>query len=274
MYIIAEIGSNCFKTQDDTKNLNNALKQIEIAKECGASAVKFQYLTSQDLFNETVKGIKQIEMPREWLQALKRHCNAVDIDFMCSAFSVEGFEIVEPFVEMHKLASPELHDPDLRNYLFKNELPVMFSLGCCPLEDDYIWLSAMRKDIDIPMECVSKYPADMHDYDIMPLHDLMITKNISWGLSDHTLTTDMAIMANKAGASCFEKHVDFLYDERITPDSSTSIDAKQFKQYCDELRKSYKFTSNYLKRRAKAMYGRIIGSNGRYYRPVNLKAET
>lgn len=267
MYIIAEIGSNCFKSKNNVENLNNALSQIVRAKECGASAVKFQFFTAQDLYGETRPEVKMYEMPADWLPALKARCNAADIDFMCSAFSIEGFEQVDKFVEMHKLASPEFCDPTLRDYLFRGDKPVMFSLGCCPVEDNHLWVDSCRKDIDVAMECVSLYPAGISDYNLAPIHDISVKKGLSWGLSDHTLNAGTAIMAQKLGATCFEKHVDLMLDETITPDTCVSISAKQFKSYCSSLRSSQRDFSNDLKRTAKLKYGRIL-RNGGCYRPM------
>jgi sialic acid synthase SpsE len=279
MYIIAEIGSNCFKTDNESYNLNNALRQIELAGRAKASAVKFQYFTSQDLFGEEVEGVEKVSMPRDWLPRLKQHCDAVDIDFMCSAFSIEGFLEVDPYVEMHKLASPELYDKHLREWLFKNTKPIMFSLGCCPTEDHKIWLDLIRPTVDVAMECVSKYPATMYDYDLLPMYEHMKTKGISWGLSDHTLGFSTALQAKSLGASVFEKHVDFLFDQTETPDRSTSINGKSFAEYCKEIRttparytRPARYTSDELKRQAKAMYARIANKDDKYYRPV--KAET
>ena len=151
----------------------------------------------------------------------------------------------------------------------------MFSLGCWPTEHHKMWLDLFRAEIDIAMECVSKYPATMYDYDLLPMYELMKTKGIEWGLSDHTLGVATAMEAKKLGACVFEKHVDFLFDETITPDRSTSINGDAFKIYCKQLRSiRSRHTSNELKRQANAMYARIPNENNEYYRPVNQKAKT
>ena len=143
----------------------------------------------------------------------------------------------------------------------------MFSLGCCPTEDNHAWVKHCRNAVDVAMECVSKYPANISDYNLAPIYDLSVTKGFSWGLSDHTLNADTAIMAQKFGATCFEKHVDLMCDEIITPDTCVSISAKQFKAYCYALRSSQRDSANELKRNAKLKYGRIL-RNGGYYRPM------
>ena len=98
-YIIADIGSN---HRDD---LGLAKAQIASAKEAGIDAVKFQFYTHRALYG--FEGKAEYEMPVSWLEPLASHCRSHDIDFMCSAFSVVGYRLVDPFVN-GIVADPEI----------------------------------------------------------------------------------------------------------------------------------------------------------------------
>ena len=59
--------------------------------------------------------------------------------------------------------------------------------------------------------------------------------NCITGLSDHTLTNITAVTSVALGAKVIEKH--FILDKLInSPDSTFSLDEKEFKQFVDDIR--------------------------------------
>lgn len=226
--IVAEIGSNFAKFEDPDENLECAFEQMMAAKNCGATAVKFQYFQPYDLFGHDIddeKGkILASFVPRLTdIPKLADVANSLKIEFMCSAFSVLGYEYVDQYVSRHKLASPEYTDDNLRGYLRSCNKPVIYSLGCHAGKVRNYYGHAE----DVYLECVSEYPAYFVDYDLHRMVDIP-----NWGVSDHTLNNNLAIMARTLGATFFEKHVDFFYGEgRDTPDNCVSITAEEFVEY-------------------------------------------
>ena len=110
-YIIAEIGSNWI-------SLQGCIDSIWQAKECGADAVKFQMFTHEELYG--VPGDDTFDLPRGFISELAQHCKAIDIDFMCTAFTADGVKFIDPFVKMHKVASSSASNEDLTDCVFKN----------------------------------------------------------------------------------------------------------------------------------------------------------
>ena len=267
-YVIAEIGSNCFRYDELSRNLANAKEQISRAKEAGASAVKFQYFNASELWGPEVRGTEletgqdSYSMPYGWLPILKEQCSQHEIDFLCSGFSVSGLKALSPYVRYHKLASPELPDPGLRSYLGRQPLPVIWSLGCA-LPDLY-----RVRSRDVLLECVSDYPADPCHYDLLRVKTLAAGFPCRWGLSDHTQFTWLARYARSYGASVFEKHVDFVGGGgRTPPDAVVSVDGKAFKDYADIVRSQPVLDHQELKKGPAERYGRRQTPDG-WYRPL------
>lgn len=253
-YIIAEIGSNCFKWNSAALDLDCAYYQISEAKEAGAEAVKFQLFTAAEIWGPEAEGtaeaaeLDRFALPPEWLPLLKAKCDEVGIDFMCSAFSVAGYALVNPHVSTHKIASPEVTAPDITAAVIAHGKPFLWSDGC----------SIALEGQGIRMLCVSKYPAHADDYGLPESAPAG-----TWGLSDHTTGTHAALLARQAGATYFEKHVDFFKDlGQGTPDSPVSCNKDIFCRWVATIRNS----ENTDRGAACEKYGRVSKSGG-YFRP-------
>jgi sialic acid synthase SpsE len=249
-YIIAEIGSNLFKHDPQYYHLTNldmGVSQIQAAKKSGADAVKFQMFTVKELYGPSYPGPESpYALPREWVPVLELECQRVGIDFMCSAFSVDGYKFIDPFVKMHKVASPEALDRDIMEWIGQSTKDSLVSDGC---GGPSFYAGNM-----IPMACVSKYPAGPADY------DLDLYSNV-WGLSDHTLGASLGFDAREKGATYFEKHVDFYKAEGLdTPDSPVSVDGPSFALWVEGIRSRNRLTGPAKK------YGRVKKDGG-WYRP-------
>jgi sialic acid synthase SpsE len=270
-YIIAEIGSNCFHYEDMTRNLDCAYDQIKSAAKCGADAVKFQFFTSAELWGPDcidrpfAQQQDKFALPEHWLGELLTFCVEENIDFLCSAFSMEGFKKVDPFVEMHKLASPEVLAQDMLRYLCANKKPTIFSLGCKPFANMYEFSSRLSEN-DVILECVSDYPADPCHYDLVGARQLAIRTGGDWGISDHTKVNWLAKYARSIGARYFEKHVDFYPVGKGTPDSDVSCNTEEFKRYVDTIREQEVVHHQAIKLRPIKAYGRRMTARG-WFRP-------
>jgi N-acetylneuraminate synthase len=224
-FIVAEVGSN-FKTLEDCKN------SIVMARNCGADAVKFQVYNHEALYG--VKGeAMQGELPIEWLPILKEKADACGIEFMCSAFSPELLEIVDPFVNIHKLASSEMCHLRMLGKLKVMGKPTFVSMGAHTLSDIRSVLDVLDDLPVVLMYCVAAYPARIID-----LREISFLENhfkIDVGYSDHS--TDVLEIPNsavEAGAQVIEKHVNFA--NVTSPDSPHSLSTEEFKLMVDRCR--------------------------------------
>jgi sialic acid synthase SpsE len=254
-YIIAEIGSNW-------KDLHSAKKQITLAKKAGASAVKFQLFTFKELYG--IEGENTHSLPREWVRELSLYCNSVNIDFLCSGFSVEGFKYLDPHVHIHKIASPEACCDKIKETVFSLGNPVILSNGCLTYDEQFEIVDGPNWGAsDVLLECISKYPATEEDYDLSQIVEIAEDYDINWGISDHTKNNCVAVLARSLGASVFEKHVSFI-DVGVTPDTCVSISGPEFEYYVKAI-KAYKNTKYDKEKRAcKKLYGRTASG----YRPL------
>ena len=114
-FVIAEAGAN------HDQNFNQALRLIDVAKESGASACKFQTYSSETLYSKNTpdfagykninKLIKDIELPREWQKDLKQYCDEKGIEFMSTPFDEKAVdELVNLGVKRLKIAGFESTD--------------------------------------------------------------------------------------------------------------------------------------------------------------------
>lgn len=233
-FIIAEIGSNHEST------LNSCANAIGYAKAVGADAVKFQLVLSDDLYGPHDQQEYKGSIKPDWLPQLKEKANACDIEFMCSAFSPKGYEMVDHYVLRHKLASPENNHVDILHKLKELGRPVIMSCGASHPSD-------LRKAVEILgnidlslLYCVSAYPCDQVKLEkIQALKALFPNRKI--GLSDHT--RDYACAPVEAfrhyGCEILEKHFNPM--ELDSPDACVSIGREEFKTMVDRIKKPVEY---------------------------------
>lgn len=225
-YIIAEIGSN-FSSKTD------CMTSISLAKACGADAVKFQLYTHKALYG--FEGKLAGELPVEWLPKLKEKADAVGIDFMCSAFSPELLDVVDPLVKSHKVASAECCHTEMLEKLRKITKPVFLSVGAQTLPDIEKSLEILGDETPVTiMYCEASYPAKRID-----LSKIQILRNEfkrPMGFSDHSLDlfTIPWAACHVFGAIVLEKHVNFC--GVLSPDSPHSLTTAEFKDMVSTIR--------------------------------------
>lgn len=272
-FIIAEVGSN-WATLDD------CLTSISLARNCGADAVKFQLFTHESLYGLPREGwhigtMEKIQGGQNhsgwdcnppflnpvWLPLLKERADKVGIEFMCSAFSPELIEAVNPFVNIHKVASAECTHKRMLEKLRTLEKPVILSTGAHGIMDirasvalmsqhpefDHLGYYSMKDQppgekqwfdyFPVPvvlLYCVAAYPANEVNLDCIAA--LSTTFGLPIGYSDHTV--DIRVIpkaACESGAVVLEKHFTAI-PETATLDRPHSLDPSQFRLMVDSLR--------------------------------------
>lgn len=221
MKIIAEIGSN-FKTFDD------CIFSIKMAKECGANIVKFQFIEPGDLHPDSKKAL----LPKDWIPLLADYCNKIEIEFMCSAFSVKGYEFIDRYVQRHKVASCEASDRLLLESINQFGKPVLISSGCLLPEEMKSSIELLSLCEVTLMFCCSKYPAYYYDFSLIGIYKEILSSSISYGYSDHTLDPIVhPVVAQDLGCTFIEKHVNFI-SGLLSDDSPNSIGGYDFEKMC------------------------------------------
>ena len=227
-YIVAEIGSN-WQTFED------CITSINLAKNCGADGVKFQLYNAPALYgNVPPELFPEGVMDPSWIPKLKTHCDAMGIEFMCSAFSPELLEVVNPYVNAHKVASAELTHVRMLQKLAQYKKPVILSTGASGDEDIKRALAALGCCPVILLYCVAAYPARSVRLD--HIDDLRNRFGHLVGFSDHTTDTytSPSCAIEKHRACLIEKHVNFV-DVR-GPDSAHSLSTEEFRNMVQGLK--------------------------------------
>ena len=254
-FIIAEIGSN-WKGKTREESWNNCIKCCNLAQEYGASAVKFQLFSHQELYGKP--GKDEFAFPVEWVDKLATYCESqLLIKFMVSAFSADGFDVVNPHVEIHKVASSKVGDKHFMAKVADCDKPCLVSDG---MFDVPVW------DNIIPMLCASAYPAEESDYDLFKIWEYALRYPLGWGVSDHTNNATLAKLLRANGCSYFEKHVNFLGVS--SPDNCVDIHTHKFGTYVDIIRSTPVKRPEAVKSEARKKWGdRWVEEEKGYFRP-------
>jgi len=238
-YLIAEVSAN------HNGSIDRALKLIEIAKEKGADAVKFQTYTADtmtlDLNTEDFKidngGLwdgqslydlyKKAETPFDWMVKLFEKGKEVGITVFSTPFDDTAVELLETLdTPLYKVASFELTDHELLKSIAKTKKPVILSTGLGNFQEIEESVNILKdngsKNIAV-LHCISGYPTPTSDLNLATIKDLRNKLNLVTGFSDHTKGINASIAATAFGAKIIEKH---LIDNHQTnsADKEFSID--------------------------------------------------
>lgn len=215
-FIIAEAGS----CHDGV--FEKAVGLIDVAKDAGADAVKFQWWSSAVRMAERrrapayLQTYADYQMPASWLPRLAAECDRRGIEFMCTAYLPEDVTTIAPYVRRFKVASFEAHEPNFVAVCRTYGKPVIVSTGM----DAPISLDCTN------LHCVSAYPTPLDEANLRVLwhgeHD---------GFSDHTACIYSGAFAVCSGAIMLEVHIKDWSTARDNPDAAAALDPKQFEEY-------------------------------------------
>lgn len=250
-FIIAELSAN------HNQNFDVAVKTIEAAAKAGADAIKVQTYTADtitidcdnDYFRIKQDTIwdgktlyqlyKEAYTPWDWQPKLKEIAEKLGLIFFSSPFDFTSVDFLEKMqVPAYKIASFEITDIPLIEYVAKKGKPIIISTGIATIEDIQLatgtCLKAGNNQIAL-LKCTSSYPAPIKDANLLTIPDLEKRFSVTAGLSDHTISNSVSIAAVALGAKIIEKH--FILDRCMGgPDASFSIEPEEFKNLVKAIR--------------------------------------
>ncbi|EOS30776.1 pseudaminic acid synthase [Lachnospiraceae bacterium A4] len=249
-YIIAEMSAN------HAGSLERALELIHVAKDAGADCVKIQTYTADTMTIDCHNEYFQIEKgtwegenlyglyqkaytPWEWQEQLRDEAAKVGIDFLSTPFDPRSVDFLEDLgVYFYKIASFELVDIPLLEYVAAKNKPIIMSTGMGTLEEiqeavDVIYSTGNRQLA--LMKCSSAYPAKPEEMNLRTMQDLKERFGVPVGLSDHSMGAFSAATAVAMGANLIEKH--FCISRAVkNPDSSFSMEPQEFREMVEQVR--------------------------------------
>ena len=206
-FIIAEVGSNF------DQSLNKALNLVKIAKKANCDAVKFQLFNASNLYpdNQFMRKIFQkIQIKKSFLIQIKKKCDQLDIEFMCSPFDIDSAKFLNKIgINSFKIASSEISNYKLLNYVASSKKLCLVSLGMAIEEDvskvKKIFKKHKNKNL-VLMQCTSEYPAKLKNLNLRYLSHIQQKHKVLSGFSDHSLGYYASIIALGQG-SIFLKNI-------------------------------------------------------------------
>lgn len=258
-FIIAELSAN------HMNDFDVAVKTIEAIKESGADAVKFQTYSPDTITIDCNNEYFQIKqgtiwdgqvlydlyedayMPWAWQPKLKKIAENLGLIVFSSPFDKTSVDFLEDMdVPAYKIASYEITDIPLIEYVASKGKPIIISTGIASLEDIELaiqtCLDAGNNQIAI-LKCTSSYPSPFEEINLNTIPALEKKFNIVVGLSDHTMGCEVAIAGVSLGAKIVEKH--FILDRNMnTPDSEFSMEPHEFKEMVESIRNVEKALGN------------------------------
>jgi len=251
-FIIAELSAN------HNGSIETAIETIRAAKRAGADCIKFQTYTADTITincnndDFIIKGTiwdgrnlyelyQEAYTPWEWHEELFSVAKYEGLICFSSPFDKTAVDFLETLdVPAYKIASFEITDIPLIEYVASKGKPVIISTGIAEIEDIELAIDACRRmgNYDIALlKCTSSYPAPINEANMIMVKDLADRFNVISGLSDHTMGSTAPIVATVFGAKIIEKH--FILDRSIGgPDASFSMNEKEFTEMVSLIREA------------------------------------
>ena len=264
-YIIAEIGCN------HNGNTELGIEMIKAAKDCGASAVKFQFFTednlvTSDYLDELDLGIVKLENVDNWtteelglnsvreqikaftndekqLIVFRDYCKKIGIDFGCTPIDTHAVNFLTKInSDFLKISSMDADNLQLMTLCMESNIPIIISTGMATLQDiDKIYnlfKSHNYNNFSI-LHCISIYPPRDEIVNLNFIDTLKNVYDCDIGYSDHSLGFSIPIAAIAKGVKIIEKH--FTLDKNMPGwDHKVSADVNDMTIICEEGNKVFR----------------------------------
>lgn len=208
VFIIAEAGVN------HNGDLDKALHLVDVAKEAGAHAVKFQTFRPEDVVID--QGPRNMLTPlvlnEEYYPTIMAHCKKQNILFLSTP---HGGKRSVDFLEGLGVPAYKIGSGDLTNYILLKRVaqtgkPIILSTGMSTLTEVKRTVVYIRshgnKELAI-LHATTSYPCPPSDVNLRAMVTLMQAFDIPVGFSDHTNSDEAAIAAAALGMAVYECHL-------------------------------------------------------------------
>ncbi|MBO2534269.1 N-acetylneuraminate synthase [Rummeliibacillus suwonensis] len=176
-YIIAEAGVN------HNGSFSLAKQLIDVAKEAGADAVKFQTFKAENLVTKDAEQanyqvdnigkmssqyqmLKELELSFEEFVELKKYCDAQHVEFLSTPFDVESVDFLVDRLNLEKIKIPsgELTNIPFLHYIATKKRKMIVSTGMASMEEIHEALAFIAFGLAFPEEKNIQYQNVMDYY--------------------------------------------------------------------------------------------------------------
>ena len=253
VFMVAEISANHNQSYDQ------ALKIIEAAAKAGVDAVKLQTYTADTMTIDCDNEYFQIKVndawknqtlyqlyqkaytPWDWQPKLKDYAAQQGLLLFSTPFDATAVDFLEErgINELYKVASFELINLPLLRKIGQTNRPVIMSCGMASEAEINLAVKTL-KDGGSPqvalLHCISSYPAKPAEMNLATIPDLAQKFQTIVGLSDHSLSNEVALTAVALGAAIIEKHFT-LSRKAGGPDAAFSVEPAELTGLVKEIRR-------------------------------------
>ena len=245
-FILAEVG------QAHDGSLGILHSYIDTLSQAGVDAVKFQMHIAEAESSEyepfRVKFSyednsrydywKRMEFSLDQWHEIKRHCDDVGVEFVCSPFSNMSVDwLIDLNVQKYKIGSGEVGNFLMLEKIAKTGKEIILSSGMSSfneLDETINFLKKFDNKISI-LQCTTKYPTDSKDIGLNVIKELRNRYNLEVGLSDHSGVIYPSLAAVSLGAKILEFHA--VFDKNMFgPDSNSSLTMSEITQLVEGVR--------------------------------------
>src|SRR2546425_768278 len=241
VFIIAEVGVN----HDGDVAL--AKRLVDEAADAGADAVKFQTFRAERLASATaakasyqlrttdraesqLEMLRRLELSPDAHREVQRQCMKRAIAFVSTPFDEGSADLLEELdVPVFKIGSGEITNWSFLEYVARKGKPIILSTGMSFLSEVDEAVRIIRRagcEQLVLLHCVSSYPADPADANLLAMQTMATAFGVPVGFSDHTRGIEVSLAAVALGASVIEKH--FTLDRNMPgPDHQASLEPEE-----------------------------------------------
>ena len=246
IFVIAEIGINHNGSIDIAKQL------IDMAKDAGCDAVKFQKRTIDIVYTPAV-----LDTPREspWgkttreqkvglefglneYKEIDKYCKNKSIEWFASAWDVESQKFLRQFnCKYNKIASAMLTHIPLLKEVASEKIHTFISTGMATFTEIDAAVSIFREAgcAFTLMHTVSVYPCPEEDLNLNMIKTLSEKYNCPVGYSGHEVSPVPSIAAAAMGVTAIERHIT-LDRAMYGSDQSASLEKRGLQQLVSGVR--------------------------------------
>ena len=247
IFIIAEIGIN------HNGDIKIAKELIDVAKDAGADAVKFQKRTIDLVYTkefldsprESPWGVTQreqkegLEFGFEEYKVIDAYCKINEIEWFASAWDLESQKFLRQFdLKYNKIASAMIVYDEFLKEAASEDRHTFISTGMCTF-NEIDRAVKIFKDAGCPFElmhCVSTYPMADEDANLYCIKTLRERYQCDVGYSGHEVGLAVSYAAAALGITSLERHIT-LSRAMYGSDQAASIEPNGFRQLVGAIRK-------------------------------------
>ncbi|MBR1977153.1 N-acetylneuraminate synthase family protein [bacterium] len=215
-YIVGEIGIN------HNGDIELAKRLMQIAKECGCDAVKFQKRTVEEVyskeelarerhspFGKTNGDLKRgLEFGLKEYKIIDKHAKKLGLDWFASCWDKKSVDFINQFnPPAYKIASACLTDDELLKYTKSKGKPIILSTGMSTMEEIEHAVSILGEENLILCQCTATYPTELNEVNLKVIKTFKDKFSCPIGYSGHEKGYIPSVLSVVYGAMFVERHI-------------------------------------------------------------------